>query len=111
MKMKMWVRKPVLALLFLTVLAPILLYTDKLTTFCMSFSFIFIYFFLNLDKLTLSIRSLIISVFAATYEFVQEPSTLVRIPNLHDLFNLCIFMFSNLILTYVLFGFPSDVES
>ncbi|PWA50973.1 glycosyl transferase, family 8, nucleotide-diphospho-sugar transferase [Artemisia annua] len=33
MKMKMWVRKPVLALLFLTVLAPILLYTDKLTTF------------------------------------------------------------------------------
>ncbi|KAL8267986.1 hypothetical protein R6Q59_001784 [Mikania micrantha] len=33
MKMKMWLRKPVLVLLFLTVLAPIVLYTDKLSTF------------------------------------------------------------------------------
>ncbi|KAL8229540.1 hypothetical protein R6Q57_014440 [Mikania cordata] len=33
MKIKMWLRKPVLVLLFLTVLAPIVLYTDKLSTF------------------------------------------------------------------------------
>ncbi|XP_076934381.1 putative galacturonosyltransferase 4 isoform X1 [Bidens hawaiensis] len=34
MKMKMWMRKPVLIFLFITVLAPIVLYTDhKLTTF------------------------------------------------------------------------------
>ncbi|KAI3818914.1 hypothetical protein L1987_12735 [Smallanthus sonchifolius] len=33
MKMKMWLRKPVLGLLFLTVLSPIVLYTDKLSTF------------------------------------------------------------------------------
>ncbi|KAL8228313.1 hypothetical protein R6Q57_015897 [Mikania cordata] len=33
MKMKTWLRKPVLVLLFLTVLAPIVLYTDKLSTF------------------------------------------------------------------------------
>lgn len=33
MKMKMRLRKPVLAFLFLTVLAPIVLYTDKLSTF------------------------------------------------------------------------------
>ncbi|KAK1412378.1 hypothetical protein QVD17_33582 [Tagetes erecta] len=33
MKIKMWLRKPVLVLLFITVLAPIVLYTDKLTTF------------------------------------------------------------------------------
>ncbi|XP_076930210.1 putative galacturonosyltransferase 4 [Bidens hawaiensis] len=39
MKMKLWLRKPVLALLFLTVLAPIVLYTDKLTTFS-SYEFI-----------------------------------------------------------------------
>ncbi|KAI7731471.1 hypothetical protein M8C21_026895 [Ambrosia artemisiifolia] len=38
-KMKLWLRKPVLVLLFLTVLAPIVLYTDKLTTFS-SFEFI-----------------------------------------------------------------------
>ncbi|KAI3732183.1 hypothetical protein L1987_63382 [Smallanthus sonchifolius] len=31
--MKLWLRKPVLGLLFLTVLAPIVLYTDKLSTF------------------------------------------------------------------------------
>ncbi|KAI3795663.1 hypothetical protein L1987_38320 [Smallanthus sonchifolius] len=37
--MKLWLRKPVLALLFLTVLAPIVLYTDKLTTFS-SYEFI-----------------------------------------------------------------------
>ncbi|KAK1424115.1 hypothetical protein QVD17_19429 [Tagetes erecta] len=39
MKMKMWLRKPVLVLLFLTVLAPIVLYTDKLATFS-SYEFI-----------------------------------------------------------------------
>ncbi|XP_076923472.1 putative galacturonosyltransferase 4 [Bidens hawaiensis] len=40
MKIKLWLRKqPVLALLFLTVLAPIVLYTDKLTTFS-SYEFI-----------------------------------------------------------------------
>ncbi|KAI7733070.1 hypothetical protein M8C21_022525 [Ambrosia artemisiifolia] len=33
MKMHTWLRKPVLALLFITVLAPIVLYTDKVSTF------------------------------------------------------------------------------
>ncbi|CAI9261565.1 unnamed protein product [Lactuca saligna] len=59
-KMKMRLRKPVLVLLFLTVVAPIALYTDRLATFS-SFS---------------------------TYEFLQKPSTLslhrdVRPLNLH----------------------------
>ncbi|XP_076921432.1 putative galacturonosyltransferase 4 [Bidens hawaiensis] len=39
MKIKLWLRKPVLVLLFLTVVAPIVLYTDKLTTFS-SYEFI-----------------------------------------------------------------------
>ncbi|KAF5760408.1 putative polygalacturonate 4-alpha-galacturonosyltransferase [Helianthus annuus] len=39
MKLKLSLRKPVLVLLFLTVLAPIVLYTDKLTTFS-SYEFI-----------------------------------------------------------------------
>nr|KAJ0224919.1 hypothetical protein LSAT_V11C100020370 [Lactuca sativa] len=33
MSMKTWMRKPVLVLLFVTVLAPIVLYTDRLATF------------------------------------------------------------------------------
>ncbi|KAI3718560.1 hypothetical protein L6452_19437 [Arctium lappa] len=47
--MKMRLMKPVLVLLFLTVLAPIVLYTDRLATF---------------------------TSFSATDEFIQEPSTL-----------------------------------
>ncbi|XP_071736214.1 probable galacturonosyltransferase 4 [Rutidosis leptorrhynchoides] len=48
---KMWLRKPVLVMLFMTVLAPIVLFTDRIATFS-SFS---------------------------TYDFIQEPSTLVSL--------------------------------